>query len=680
MNNTAIKTVSLAVVKEMADQEVNVLKELLLTDPIKINSAIDIWTKRKSKASGEEAERCDKNIRNLYAILEQAIDVTMNIYNISVPEIKETATMVHERPAQTEAKVEETTNSEATEPIINEVDKSSTALRVVRDDDELRNKFQDLIKLRIEEFITRLKSLPKEDAVEAAHFILGNGLYDATTPKKWNVEKVNGWLKTTVFKEKKQKSEIAREAVSEVETLDEKYKDYVNNITLAQVGEKVRELVTNNKTFEALEFASYILSQKIYTDANKEDVEWTPETIQVYIDQVTSGLSSSTDIQDAQVVEESPFWDIMYKDVYEMINKASMEEGATIESLKAKFIAFLSENVEKSIEKIDDLIKESNAETVWEDLFATTMSYRLNEIARKKTLEEFEQNHAEMKKQAADEFLETYIKGNKEKFEKGELMPSTGTLELKKILHEKGFILTTITDAKELFKDLARRAALNVRWLKKEELPLPEATETKASEPVAIIGPQVSVDNNFPEIKEEVEKAKYLEDMYFISKKYTDTDKKAVALQLITNAFLDKKVFEKSDSEQPLDWTLEQVEKWLQTEMKTEENLPKDGPLVDAETDISKSTEDESSNENPFLKIKDKAGFIAAVVDVITTFKAENMDVKLIRSNVAKMIIDAKRNKKSFARSNYKNVKEGELFQAINKIAINANIEGFMNT
>ena len=71
--NTAKNLIHLEVVKDMVDQEVNVLKEILLTDPAKINLAIDIWEKRKQLAHPKEQERCRKNIENLYNILEKAI-------------------------------------------------------------------------------------------------------------------------------------------------------------------------------------------------------------------------------------------------------------------------------------------------------------------------------------------------------------------------------------------------------------------------------------------------------------------------------------------------------------------------------------------------------------------------------------------------------------------------------
>lgn len=694
MNNEALKITHLESVKEMSNQEINVLREILLTDPIKINSAIDIWTKRKQKATGEEAERCEKNIQNLYLILEEVVNTTMKIYNISKPEepskeeVKdeteqiesqpEQITMVHQPPVE-EAKVE-------TE-VVEDSDKSTTALRVVRDDDELREKYKDIIKkYRMDAFVEYLKTLTKETAIEVAHFILGNGLYEASNPKKWDDKKINGWLNTTVFKEKKQKSEKVEEPAKEPETLEDKYKDYVNNLTLSQVGERIQQLVAEDKGMEAVEFATYILINKLYVKSDQEPMDWTNETVAVYIEQVTNGMSSEVVIPEA---EEVPFWDITYNEVYSKIQEASTKEDATIDSLKALFMDILNENTGKSIERIDDLIKESNAEQVWNDLFNSTFTYRLNEVKAKKQQEQFEKDHAQMKEEVLEEFAKTYIAPNKEKFENGELKPAAdGVIPLKKHLVEKGFTLTTLQTAKDHFMDLARRAAVNVKWLgkpieKTEPIPLPETTETQAPEPVAIIGPEVAVNNNYPEIKEEVEKARYLEDMYFISRKYTDADKKATALQLITNAFTEKKVYEKSDSEQPLDWTLEQIDSWLQTEMQVEPKT--DQPLVDAETDISKEPEEvieepkTDKTANPFFKAKKKDQFIAAVVDSAIYLKSENKDIKEIRSTIAHMIMDARKEKHSFARSAYKGANEGELYQAINKICINANVDGFMN-
>ncbi|HPB48446.1 MAG TPA: hypothetical protein PLX16_07515, partial [Exilispira sp.] len=201
--NTAKKTMHLEVVKDMADTEINVLKEILLTDPIKIDAAIEVWTKRKQKAADDaERQRCDINIENLYTILEKAISTTLSVYAIEKKEetkeivepIKEETTMVHEQPVQTK-----------------EVEQPTTALRVVRDDDELAKKYESIVKkLSVDDLGKHLQSLSVADATEAAHYILGNGLYHATNPKKWDEKKIAGFLKSVVFK-KKNKKQVAEE-------------------------------------------------------------------------------------------------------------------------------------------------------------------------------------------------------------------------------------------------------------------------------------------------------------------------------------------------------------------------------------------------------------------------------------------------------------------------------------
>jgi len=140
--NTAKNLIHLEVVKDMVDQEVNVLKEILLTDPTKINLAIDIWEKRKQLAHPKEQERCRKNIENLYNILEKAIDTTISVYNITNSDVTtgvttekdESTTMVHQPPKKEDALA-----------IIPKEDPSKTNLRVVKDEektfDEYINKF-----------------------------------------------------------------------------------------------------------------------------------------------------------------------------------------------------------------------------------------------------------------------------------------------------------------------------------------------------------------------------------------------------------------------------------------------------------------------------------------------------------------------------------------------------------
>lgn len=685
--DTAKKLVHLEVVKEMADQEINVLKEILLTDPTRINSAIDIWTKKKQKASPEEQARCDKNIANLYDILEKAIETTLRVYDIesnpvvgTTTEVVNTTekepTMVHQPPTA-EEKVETP-----------EEDPSKTALRVVKDDDALAEKYKDIIKkLSVDELKKHLITLTQEDANQAAHYILSKGLYHATNPKTWNDKKINGLLKEVA--KAKAKKEGVKKVVSESITLDEKYKDSIGKYTLAEVGEIVKDYVSKDKPQDALEFATYILSKKAYKDAEKEDLEWTDETITTFIDQVVTGMSSETKIEEATVVEdESPFYDITYGEVYKLVDEKAQAEGATIESVKAFFVDFMNTNTEKSIEKIDDLIEQSNIDTVWTDLFEQTIAYRIKSLNEKRQAEQFEKEHEELKTSILEKHLEENIIAKKKEYEEGTLKLTDGVTEIKKLLIERGFVNTSLQTAKQYFMDMARRAALNVKWLKSTPSPLPETTETDSSEPVAIIGPQVSVDDKFPEIKTEVENAKYLEDMYFLSKKYvTDEEKNAYVLQLIANAFADKKVFETSKSEEALDWTIEQVQAWLNSEAQT------DKPVVDAQTDLhpkeeeqkTESNSEESANsENEWKKIfcnaNDKAKFVAAIVDFIKKSKEEGKDIKTIRSECVELIqFSAKNNKKSFARSSYKRAQIGELHNTINKIAIAAEIDGFMN-
>lgn len=683
--NTAKKTMHLEVVKDMADTEINVLKEILLTDPIKIDAAIEVWTKRKQKAADDaERQRCDINIENLYTILEKAISTTLSVYAIEkkgetkeiVEPIKEETTMVHEQPVQTK-----------------EVEQPTTALRVVRDNDELAKKYESIVKkLSVDDLGKHLQSLSVADATEAAHYILGNGLYHATNPKKWDEKKIAGFLKSAVFK-KKNKKQVAEETATTVDTLEEKYKDVVNKLTLAEIGEKIKEYVANNKATEALEFATYLLSKKAYINADKEDLEWTYETITTYIDQIVSGMSSETHIEEATVVEdECPFYDITYGEVYKLVDEKAQAEGATIESVKAFFVDFMNTNTEKSIEKIDDLIEQSNIDTVWTDLFEQTIAYRIKSLNEKRQAEQFEKEHEELKTSILEKHLEENIIAKKKEYEEGVLKPTDGITEIKKLLIERGFVNTSLQTAKQYFMDMARRATLNVKWLKPTPSPLPEATETTNTEKVAFVSPNASVDDKFPDIKAKVEAAKYLEDFYFLSKEYaSDEDKSAYVLQLITNAFADKKVYETASSETPLDWTIEQVQAWLNTEMKTEEPVQTvetevketvtETPVVDAQTDLNPKEETVTDDfKSKFCTANNKEKFISVLVDYIKELKSQDMDIKAIRSKCVENIqYAARNNKKSFARSSYKNAQVGELHNAINKIAINANIDGFMN-
>jgi len=707
VDNTAKKLISQEVVKDMTEQNLNILKEILLTDPIKINSAIDMWTKRKSKASSPEQARCERNIKNLYAILEEVVNTTMKVYNIDSEKETTIETKVETTDVVT---TEEETTMVHQPPVVQEVAEQTetheSKLRVVRDVEDPREKYKDLIKTKtIEELISHFRTLPKEEATEAATFILGKGLYKAKKNKPWPTDRIANWLVSTVFKEVQQQAEETAISSNDEQDLEEKYKEIANTLTLAEIGEKIRDLVKNDKFHDALEMATYILSKGLYIDAQKESLNWNTETITVFFEQSTAGLSSETAIPDAEEVkDDAPFYDITYAEMYKHIDEASKEEGATMESLKAIYMDYLNTNTEKSIEKVDDLIKESNADQVWESLFAQTIQYRINEAKRKAELAKFEAEHVEEKNQILEEFMESDIKANKEQLETEKEFALNTIKDLKKILIDKGWTDTTLPNARDMVKELARRAAVNVKYFVRkdnttEPTPLPETTETNTPDNVAIIGPEVSVNNKYPEIEDEVGKAKYLEDVHSIIIKYTEPDKVTAVLQLVTNAFLNKQIFEKSNDTEALNWTIEQVEDWFgklnQTPIVVKEEQTEDAveePVVDAETDISKPAEEataaaeateevsEPKTDNPFYKIKDKEGFLNAVADNIKKLQGEGVDVKTIRSTMANLIIDARQHvKKSFARNAYKKATPGELFNMINKVAIANNIEGFMN-
>lgn len=785
--DTAKKLVHLEVVKEMADQEINVLKEILLTDPTRINSAIDIWTKKKQKASPEEQARCDKNIANLYDILEKAIETTLKVYDIESNQVAETTdevvsttekepTMVHQPPTATE------------EPETQQEDRSKTALRIVKDNDDLAEKYKDIIKkLSVDDLKKHLITLTQEDANQAAHYILSNGLYHATNPKRWNDKKVNGFLKEVA--KAKAKKEGVQKIVSESVNLDEKYKDSIGKYTLAEIGEIIRDYVSNDKAAEALEFATYLLSKKAYKDSEKEDIEWTSEAITTFIDQVVTGMSSETTIEEATIVSdeselqkkykglegkltldviskkifklhkdgkseealelatylltdkkykgadeddlewtnekiiayvkkitdgitensteseidtEAPFYDITSSELYTKIHTECNKEGATKESVKQWFLSFAEKNSEKSIQPITSLLKKGNTlDEIWNKQYDLLVDHIFEGIAKNAELEAKRQNEVKEKEAILADFESTYLPEKKKDIESGTIRLRDVIVDLKQKMIDKGITPDGVFTLANTIKDLAYRAAINVKWAKTpEETPSQSETETDSPESVAIIGPKVSVDDKFPEIKAEVENAKYLEDMYFLSKKYTsDEEKNAYILQLIANAFADKKVFETSKAEQPLDWTIEQVQAWLNTEMTTTE------AVVDAQTDLNPKTDDSETEEvaedvvntdkesnveqtkesksewqKTFCAANNREKFVNAVVDFVKKSKEEGKEIKAIRSECAELIQFAARNdKKSFARSSYKRVQIGELHNAINRIAIAAEIDGFMN-
>jgi len=402
-------------------------------------------------------------------------------------------------------------------------------------------------------------------------------------------------------------------------------------------------------------------------------------------------MSSDTGvIEDAK---EVPWYDITYRDVYLFVESEVKKDNATVESVKDAFIKFMSDNTEKTIERLDDYIKESNIDKAWDKYFANTVDYHLRVKNKSEAQAKFEADNKELKNTLISDFYKDNILKKSEELSKGSVKPGSVVVELKKVLNEKGFNSITLQSAKAIFDNLIKEAKIKLPRTKTLDIAAGEpfqgesgttkqTTSESNKESVVIVGPNVPVDDKFPEIKTEVENAKYLEDIYFLSRKYIGNEEQnAYVLQLIANAFADNKVYETANSKEPLRWTIEQVQAWLNTEPKLDEN-----DKVDAETELHPvETTEEAVDSNAewqkvFCAASNKEKFINAVVDFIKDSIEKGKEIKTIRNECANLIqYSARRDKKSFARSSYKRAQVGELYNAINKIAFAADIKGFVN-
>lgn len=713
-------------VKEMKDQEISVLKQLLLTDPIKINSAIDILIKRKQKATPETVAKCDDYIQKLYLILEKEVDTTLSIYSLSTTE-----DIIETTPVQTVEQVKEETTMVHQQPptVVATENQSVAVLKVVRDDDDLRKKYESMVKkLNMDDLTKHLKSISKTEATEAAHFILSNGLYLAKKQaKKWEADKITRWLDNVVFKEDKPTPVISEESVVPI---SEKYKKFDHTMNLAEVGYQAALLIGEGKGEEAIEFATYMLSNNKYIDSLTDGLTWNEETIKVYIEQV-----SAIEKPAIEEAKEVPFWDITASEVWKEMDQYLEVSDITLDAVKAAFVQFLNNHQHQAIEQLSDHLKTMKAEEIWDKYYRNSAEFKINSLKQKRESALFEQNNAELKKVIIQEFMDDYLKGNKEKLESKEIGFADAALTLKSKLIDKGFTTTSIKYSGDVLKDLAYRAAINVKWAKeKKETPSPESTENKTPESVAFVGPEVSVGDKFPEIKDEIAMARYLEDVYVLSKKYIDNEEKsAYTMQLIANSFLDGNIYERAGDTEPIKWNLNQVISWLETDMtkeintnpaeneeavnkevSTEENpveeivqpvetetivpevtpeiipvtepaaepvvTPMVEPVTEPVTEPTPEKVEVDETEKAIIEANNKDKFQVAIGNFLKNKLTIDDNVKMARSTCLEIIRKAVRNnKKSFARSAYKKSTDGEVFNAINNIAINAGVEGFMN-
>lgn len=509
---------------------------------------------------------------------------------------------------------------------------------------------------------------------------------------------------------------------------EEAYKEYINKVGIDGLAIAVRHMAEEGLVSEAIEFGVWMLTKKRYIDAKPEE-NWDDVALDNFFTGAFDGLSSKVDIPEATIVEETKNavapasaesttsktedskqkgdtehagkakntvkYDVSFKDLYKLLDEESNKEGATVDSLKNFLKNYLSQNLEKKIERIDVEIANTDGgfEAAWDKEF-NWVKAKLDSIAKKKAKEESKKIADSKKEEAIEKIATAQIKAHGEGVKSGEYGKKKLAGDLRKMLTKSNIELSV--------KEALHHAEV---WFSKLVSDNKEATEPakeENKEQPTIVDPVSSNNKESIPLTEESKDYKYLDEWVAFYQKYENTFRKVATAEVILKAFKDNKVFEKAGDETPLAWDEAQIESFFEKYNSTNKDTkPVDKVEPSKEEDNKKdadkaeqSAEDLAKKNNPllFIERKDSIGFKKAIVELLSAEIAsivaetgkEATDRTVITKATSAVFIlmkealQDKKNSNSYCRKTYKGARDHELYNAINKIAIAAELKGFM--
>ena len=547
------------VVKDLnTDAEVDILRDYLLTDPLKITHLINFWKGESQNASDDEKIRISKMIADLKNHLMNQANLTMKIYSFN-----------NEESTSQEATEVKSTNENNTAP----VGDPSDVLHIVKDgeDKALRERYAGLIKkVTIEDLKILVQDLYKEgddgSAVEVANFILSQGLYTGKKVKQWSKEKIDNFL--TVCKPKSVEDETDNVSLTDDvnlpdEDLYKKYAQFVGDHAPTKLGlrAEVKFALHTGDIDRALELGTFMLSEGLcndcmgekFTNAQiedwfkeiKEDLVKNPLSVKNHeggmvddksiID--TSEEKEKADSKEAIKIEKVNF-DIKIGDFYTDIRTQVLTEDITEEGIKTYILNYVK------TKKVENLLSFYNVDAPQEAVEKMYVQYFLSVVDN--LFKEKGAKAWDMKEKIATEIQKCIT--NKEKGlgkamqialslyrKRGEtVLPA----EVKKIVYGV---------AEERFPDYFKELS--------KTFTIPEEKK------ITTVENAIDFPTKYPEIWETVKDAKNLNDVYSMARELEKTQSFMVVSEMIIHLISSGKINDQDGK--LITWELAPIEMWI---------------------------------------------------------------------------------------------------------------------
>lgn len=575
----APKLRSMQLVKDLqSEEEFDVLRDFLLTDPKNVTHSIAFWKQELSEVT-DEAERAEINsiITTLKNTLKLQARITATIYSTSEEssedKLKDLPKVTEEVKDLSSETIQEVKSKKG-----KHIDPKDVKLRVVADtvidadkDRILRVKYEKFIKqINVEALklkLTEMMAVPEsvEEAKEMASFILGEGLYMGKKAKKWNQEAIDKFLESCKPAEQAQVTQTETTQEETTSTTDEvdlykKYACYLgdNLTTIPGIRTEVKFLMSEGKVEEAMEIAAFLLGSGEYADSKPE--RWSEQKIVEFITDIKEDLKknplnlnpegSTTINPDAAagkgLEEEKP-----KKDFETNLSKfyTEIEEQVLVNNLDQEQVKKYIYDALKA-RKIESLEMYHNTESTSEELESMYTTFFQKFVETK---------FSEKERQSIDVKAEI-IKHIAAAIEAKETGLTNVIKEAMDLYRSRGETVS-IKEARKLVQDITKESYPDFF-----ETVMKNLSNKKAKEKVAIVQETSNFQEKHPEIWEQVKDAKSLDDLWVLASELEKTQSFLVISEMITYMISSGNIT--NDKGEKVNWNKAQIELWINTMFK----------------------------------------------------------------------------------------------------------------